>query len=66
MTQSISTFGLRDGSYAVAPAFTDVSDGPGNELTPPRTQLCNVSSLLTSEEKTVLTPMTLQDAVPSY
>lgn len=62
----MSTFGRHDGSYAVVPAFTDVSDGPGNELTPPRTQLCNVSSLLTSEQKTVLTPVTFQDTVLSY
>lgn len=59
----MSTFGSQDESLAFALGFTDVSDRPGNVFTPPRIHLGNAVSFLTSEEKMMLTPVTLQDII---
>lgn len=65
MTQQLSTFDSQDGAHEFALGFTDVSVRPGNVLTPPRIHLGNAISFLTSEEKIMLTPVTLQDIITS-
>lgn len=65
MTQQLSAFGSQEGSHEFALVFTDVSVRPGNVLTPPRIHLGNAISFLTSEEKMLLTLVTLQAILTS-